>query len=242
MNTGIKSFLKSLCFALGCSAVTVNSAEIRLFKDICFGDPVEKILQQDEMGFCRDVNQDLALTFGNESICRKEPLAFLGHDDWVMVVRTEASKATNVILLNQFDLNMLLSVVSSLGKSGYVPVTIDDGQAVRLDLFSEIKNAKEKNQIVDFSTRFSEVSNDIVKSRNFNLGYVFIKIEDKRKLPSIQMYGNFQGYLHSAAPETLRSVEMRYIHQNESELVLMNFIAPKAALNKIQSEAPIEEF
>ena len=242
MSIVFKTSLKSFCIILGCAVTAAHCAEVKLFKDIYFNDSVEKILQKNEMAFCRDVNQDLALVFGNDSICRKEALSFLGHDDWVMIVQTEDSKATNVVLLSQFDLNMMLSVISSLGKTGYLPVMVDDGQAVRLDVLSEIKKATEKSQITGFTTRFSEVCNDIVKSRNFNLGCTFIKIEDPQKLPAMKMYGNFQAYLQSSAPETLRSIEMRYIHQDESDLVSMNFIAPKAFLNKIKSNAPIEEF
>ena len=155
-----------------------------------------------------------------------------------MVTRLMNAKAGQVLLFKLSDVEEIRRVVLSLTKSGYYAFALLNNQKVIVDVISQFKT----NPNFNAAQAMSQAEAEITSADSFNMTYTFFHMNKSQVKQALQ-HGSLQSYLLSQdAPINIRSVELQMIKSSDQLLLVLNFIAPKAALQDVEASANAEEF
>ena len=170
--------------------------------------------------------------------CRKTELNFFGINGWKMAVQMLNGKAAQVMLFKASDYTEVQRVTASLMKSGYIGLAVDEDGKVLVDAIASLR----ANPKSDFARLFADAENQVTSKGTFNLGYSFYQVDTKDIQEAVKL-GSLTNYLMNGASPKLRAVELRMVQDPETGLILLlSFLAPKAALLEINNSAQAEEF
>ena len=231
-----------LGLSLGIAAFSAFAAapanDVQLFKNIRFGQTAEEILKDASMAPCAQTNDADLMAVAPDGVCRKTELNFFGINGWKMAVQMFNGKAAQVMLFKSSDYTEVQRVSASLMKSGYIGLGLDEDGKVLVDAIATLR----ENPKSDFARLFSDAETQVTSKDTFNLGYSFYLV-DKQDIQDAVKLGSLRNYLMNGASPKLRAVEMRMVQDPETGLVLLlSFIAPKAAILEINNSAQAEEF
>lgn len=231
-----------LGLSLGIAAFSVHAAapsnDVQLFKNIRFGQTAEEILKDSAMAPCAQTNDADLMAVAPDGVCRKTELNFFGINGWKMAVQMLNGKAAQVMLFKASDYTEVQRVTASLMKSGYTGLAVDEDGKVLVDAIASLR----ANPKSDFARLFADAENQVTSKGTFNLGYSFYQVDTKDIQEAVKL-GSLTNYLMNGASPKLRAVELRMVQDPETGLILLlSFLAPKAALLEINNSAQAEEF
>lgn len=207
----ISGFVIAATIALGCGSTAWASKSQPLFKEFTLGQSMAELRKQ-TMTF-RDCSEEVGIS---GALCRKETVSFFNFSDWEQFLVGDGDQLVTVSLIRKVSPGDMVTVASSLAKSGYTLSGITDGTAYYFDFF---KTAKE-NKLKDIAEIIKAAEQSAMSKKPFNVIYVFFDLKPNDILTS--KANNLASFIMQARPD-MRYVELNWVEQDDAQIMALSF-------------------